>query len=83
MDVCSVVEKELGLRDVPVLGETKYPEGVEVEILNNLPNCNIVIQTLLLLLQLGFFYNYCGSSLWYDTGARTTNKVCCQVGKLT
>ena len=32
-----------------------------------------------ILLQLGFYYNFCGGSKWKDTGLRTKTKVCCQV----
>lgn len=31
--------------------------------------------------QLGFFYNYCGGSLWKDTNVRSKNRICCQGGK--
>merc|ERR1739838_646649 len=30
---------------------------------------------------LGFYYNYCGGSLWRDSGVRSQGKICCQGGK--
>ena len=33
------------------------------------------------MLQLGFFYNFCGSNKWKDTGSRTSSSVCCKVNR--
>merc|ERR1711936_1136544 len=58
LDVCSVIQSELGIDDIPRENERKYKDGM----------------------QLGFYYNFCGSSKWKDTGLRTKSKVCCQNG---
>ena len=34
-----------------------------------------------LMLQLGFFYNFCGGNKWKDTGSRTSSSVCCKVNR--
>ena len=32
--------------------------------------------------QFGFYYNYCAEEDWHDSGARSTARVCCQVGAM-
>ena len=71
MDACTIIEAELGRRDVPVAGETEFPGGVQVTI-----SCLTTDDSFD---QLGFYYNYCGGRVWRDSGERSRGRVCCRV----
>ena len=75
--MCKTVKREVGVEDVP--DELFFPQGIRVR--SSYQQGSIFVNNHLL--QLGYFYNFCGLEDWTFSGQiRQGNNICCKVNTM-